>query len=598
MKKKIIYGILALALISGGFWGYSRYQAGQVIEYSTEKVAKGTVLQDVFSTGSVIPAKDIDLAFSAQGKIEIIGVKVGDEVVEGQLLAALDDNDYQMQILEAQAALDIAQAKLAQVEVGTRVEDVSVSETALANAKTDLDQITITSAEDVLAADKSLASAQIAYDNAVKNLADVSQNAANDLQNDYDDSLDDLDGIYTNLFDGMDEIKDILEDDTFTGYCIYDSQLEVQILNAKDFADDALVVLKNELAFVKASSTDANIDSALIKFKTNIEVIKSALDLMYDGLAKSETSSSFTQTSLNTYKTNIGADVANANTAVSAINTDVQTIKNTKLSNTIAINTAQRSVDTAGASLTSAEQSLSSAQASANSKITSAENAILIAEKQLDLKKAEAQSYELDLAKAQVRQAEASLSKAYNSQGNTRLISPIAGRVAAVNKEVGENAGMGEAIVTLITDSEFQIESDVSESDIAKISLSDEVATTFDAFGPDKFWTGVVVKIDPAERVIQGVVYYRVTVAIENLNGVMSGMTANLTIMTDKKDNVLYIPTRAIKRNKENEYVNVLRDDNTLEERKVVSGLRGSEGDTEILEGLSEGEVVVISNGK
>lgn len=598
MKKKIIYGILMLSLVAGGFWGYSRYKSGQELVYSTEKVAKGTVLQDVFSTGSVIPAKDIDLAFSAQGKLDNIYVKVGDEVSAGQLLAILDDSDYQMQILEALAALDIAKAQLAKVEVGTKVEDVSVSETTLANAKTDLDQIKITSSADVSAAGKSLASAQVSYVNAVKNLADVTEDTVNDLQNNYDDALDDLDGIYTDLFNGVDEMQDILEEDTFTGFCIYDSQLKMQILDAKDLADDSLLVLKNELVFVKASSTNANIDSVLNTFKANIAVIKNALDLMFDGLAESETSSTFIQTSLNTYKTNIGADVANANTAVSAINTNIQTIKNTKLNNTIAINTAQRSKDTAKASLTSAEQALSTAQASANSKITSAENAILLAGKQLELKKAEAQSYELDLAEAQVRQAEASLSKVYNAQENTRLISPITGRVAAVEKEIGENASMGETIITLITDSEFQIESDVSESDIAKIFPSDEVETTFDAFGPDKFWTGAVVKIDPAERVIQGVVYYRVTVEIENLNGVMSGMTANLTIMTEKKDNVLYIPTRAIKRDKEGEYVKILRDDNTLEERKIISGLRGSEGDTEILEGLAEGEVVVISNGK
>lgn len=598
MKKKIIIPVIAVVMVVMAFLGYTQIKKGKETSYVTAEAKRGTVIQDVFATGSIIPAKELDLSFDVQGKVEGVYVKVGDAVTNGQLLAVLDDDDGQMQVLESQAALDIAKAQLAQVEVGTQSEDIAVSETTLTNAEKDLEQIKITSAEDVASAFQSVTSAQVTYDNAVKNLADVGKEAVSDLQDDYDDALNDLDEIYLDLFDGMDEIKDILEDDTFTGFCIYDSQLKVEIDESKDFADNALLVLKNELAFVKASSTNENINSSLDIFKDNIVIVKNALDLMFDGLAESDTSATFTQTSLNTYKTNINADVSNANSAVSTINTNIQTVKNTKLNNEITINTAQRSVDTAQASLTSADQALVTAEATAGSQVIDAENAVELAEKQLLLKQAEAQSYEVELAQAQVRQAEAILAKSYNALEKTKLYSPIAGRITEVNKEVGENIINGEVAVNLISESEFQVESDVSESDITKITLDDEVMTTFDAFGPDEFWTGKVIKIDPAERVIQGVVYYRVTVELVELNGVMSGMTANLTIMTDKKDNVVYVPTRAVKRDERGEYVNVLKEDGTIEERSVELGLRGSEGDTEILEGLSEGEIVVISNGK
>jgi macrolide-specific efflux system membrane fusion protein len=80
---------------------------------------------------------------------------------------------------------------------------------------------------------------------------------------------------------------------------------------------------------------------------------------------------------------------------------------------------------------------------------------------------------------------------------------------------------------------------------------------------------------------------------------IKSGMTANLTILTNNKDNVLVVPSRAVSARGDTRYVQVLQDDKSVE-KEVQVGLKGDDGLWEISSGLNAGEKVIIStkNGK
>ena len=69
-------------------------------------------------------------------------------------------------------------------------------------------------------------------------------------------------------------------------------------------------------------------------------------------------------------------------------------------------------------------------------------------------------------------------------------------------------------------------------------------------------------------------------------------MTANVDIKTAEKQNVLYIPYRAVKEKDGGRIVEVL-ENGQLKEVSVVVGLRGDEGVVEIISGLSEGQNVI-----
>jgi multidrug efflux pump subunit AcrA (membrane-fusion protein) len=71
-------------------------------------------------------------------------------------------------------------------------------------------------------------------------------------------------------------------------------------------------------------------------------------------------------------------------------------------------------------------------------------------------------------------------------------------------------------------------------------------------------------------------------------------MTADAEITTDVHHNVLTVPTRSVITEEGRSFVRILGLEGTLEERDVVTGLRGSEGTIEVREGLAEGEQVVV----
>jgi HlyD family secretion protein len=120
--------------------------------------------------------------------------------------------------------------------------------------------------------------------------------------------------------------------------------------------------------------------------------------------------------------------------------------------------------------------------------------------------------------------------------------------------------------------------------------------TTLDAYGNSVVFNNSIVKIDPAATVIDGVPTYKVTLKFDVKDDrVRSGMTANLDILTNKKDNVLFLPSRVIVTKDDGKYVSMLdaNDKSELIEKKVITGLRGSDGNVEVISGLNEGDKVV-----
>jgi multidrug efflux pump subunit AcrA (membrane-fusion protein) len=107
----LVNGMLGVLLVGGAAYGYVSLAAdGNVGTTATQTgvVARGTVLSSVSAPGSVASAKSQDLSFNASGTVRKIGVQTGDKVVEGQVLARLDDTAARENVTVAKAALDAA----------------------------------------------------------------------------------------------------------------------------------------------------------------------------------------------------------------------------------------------------------------------------------------------------------------------------------------------------------------------------------------------------------------------------------------------------------------------------------------------------------
>lgn len=228
------------------------------------------------------------------------------------------------------------------------------------------------------------------------------------------------------------------------------------------------------------------------------------------------------------------------------------------------------------------------------STMTTTRSTLLVAQNELSLAESGSTPEVVKAQQGKVAQAEANVLSNQSILSKSIITSPIAGVVSKADVEVGEILTAGEIIFSVITDDAYEIEIQVPEADIAKIQVDNTAKITLDAYGSDAVFAGKVIKIDPAETIVEGVPTYTVTLQFnEKDTRIRSGMTANIDIVTAEKKEVLSVPTRAIIDRGREKIVRVAQDGSYIEV-KVKTGLKGSNGMTEILEdGLLEGQLVV-----
>jgi HlyD family secretion protein len=209
-------------------------------------------------------------------------------------------------------------------------------------------------------------------------------------------------------------------------------------------------------------------------------------------------------------------------------------------------------------------------------------------------------NYQRDAQRALIKKAEDAVAVINTQIGQTTIYSPMAGMIVGKNVEVGENVAANQTVVTVSTTGGIEIELDVSESDIVDVKVGQKAKLTFDALSSDEVLEGEVVEIDPAATVIQDVVYYKVKVKLSSPDDRLKiGMSVDADINVAQKDNVVMIPARAVKTEGNQDYVEILKEDNTTERVNVKTGFKGDEGMVEITSGLQGGEnVVVLSSEK
>ncbi|HSW64582.1 MAG TPA: efflux RND transporter periplasmic adaptor subunit [Dissulfurispiraceae bacterium] len=152
---------------------------------------------------------------------------------------------------------------------------------------------------------------------------------------------------------------------------------------------------------------------------------------------------------------------------------------------------------------------------------------------------------------AQVAAANASLRSAQTNLQYTRILSPVDGVVISRSVDVGQTVAASFQTPTLFTIAQdltkMQVETSVSEADIGKIQVGQNVEFTVDAY-PDLTFNGSVFQVRNAPVTVQNVVTYTVVVKVENPDlKLKPGMTANAAITTNIKKDVLRIPNAALR---------------------------------------------------
>ena len=102
--------------------------------------------------------------------------------------------------------------------------------------------------------------------------------------------------------------------------------------------------------------------------------------------------------------------------------------------------------------------------------------------------------------------------------------------------------------------------------------------------------------MDPAATIVQGVATYRVIISFKKEDArIKSGLTANIDIITARREGALAIPERSIINKDGKKFARLLRGEAAVE-AEIKIGLADGKGSVEVLEGLREGDRVITNN--
>jgi HlyD family secretion protein len=501
-------------------------------------VERGSIAATVNATGNVEANQQISLNFDSPGRVADVLVAEGESVTTGQVLARLDTKDLEFAVAQAEANVDAQAARLEQLRTPGSEEDIAAAEAQLASAQSNLERLQ--AGTDVTAARAALESAQAT-----------------------------LNQLYATRQSEIDAAR---------------AQLEA--------AQAALATLQAGPDAAQLTSATAELERARI----NLQTAQAAYDLVRD-----RPDISALPQSAELQNATIAYEVAQANYDNVIAGPSEEQLAQARSS----VASAQANLDRvlSDASIVNAEAQVTQAQANldrllsgdGNIDISAAEAQVAQAEATLRQLREGASEQEIEASEATLRQAELQLEQAENNLANAELTAPFDGVIGRLGAKAGEIIATGSPMVTLVDLSAFRIEVEVDEVDIGQVEVGDQVTVFVDSL-PDTEIPGEIEFIAPVPTSVEGVVSYPVRIILDATNAptLRAGMTANVDITTEVRDDILIIPNRMVIIDRTNGQLFAERQTLTgIEQVQITVGLRNEEF-SEVTSGLNEGDTIVI----
>lgn len=232
------------------------------------------------------------------------------------------------------------------------------------------------------------------------------------------------------------------------------------------------------------------------------------------------------------------------------------------------------------------EPAEASAIVAAESQIVQAESAL---QQLLDLPSAE----DIAISEAQVAQNEVAVEIARKRVEDAVLTAPFGGTLASWELHRNDWVTPGNPVGVLVDNSRYHIDVSIDETEISSVFEGQTVRIELDAF-PDETLIGRVSEIDLVGNNTQGIVNYVARVALARTDlPIRPLMTAAVDIVIDQREDVLLVPNRAVKRDKDGKYVEYL--DGVLPKKRYIEAGVRDDAYTEVLSGLEEGQEVITT---
>ena len=573
-RALVILFVLALAVgsLSCASKAEESSPTGQIVE-----VKRGTLVKTVSATGNLTMPHQSTLIFGVAGVVSEVLVDEGDLVTKGQVLAKLETDDLERAVTRAKASLRTAQINLEKLKELYTSADKAQAEAAVKSAEASL-----------AAAQDALEKAREPYSEVDKAQAEAAVKSAE-----------------ASLAAAQDALKNVLspysEDDLATA--------EAKVRNCQVALENAqrnLTVAQKsaELAVQKAQD---ELESAQKVYEDYVKAhignlthpdIAEQKDKLWEAVLRAQDNLEIAQLQRETSLATAQNNVLQAEEALKKARQDLEDMKSGP--DPLKVQQAQAQVASAQAALEKAREQLEEIEEGpdpvkvqqAQAQVASAQAALAKAKEQLEEIKAGPNPLDLELKQLQVELAQLSLQEAQEKLEKATLLAPFDGVVALVKVEAEDMVSAGTPVIQLVDTSQVEVEATVDEIDVAQLKPGQPAIITLDAL-PGAKLRGRVTFVSPVATMQAGVVTYPVKLEIEGgVEGLRQGMTAVADIVVERRENVLWVPSRAIQTIRGQSVVQVLVD-GKIEERTVQVGL-SDEWRMEIVEGLREGERVLV----
>ncbi|WP_419882495.1 efflux RND transporter periplasmic adaptor subunit [Peribacillus sp. B-H-3] len=182
------------------------------------------------------------------------------------------------------------------------------------------------------------------------------------------------------------------------------------------------------------------------------------------------------------------------------------------------------------------------------------------------------------------------------TDGSDPITAPFDGTITAMAAKSGERPANSAVLGHITNYNNLQTVVSIDELDIPAIKKGQKAEITASAF-ENKTFQGVVTDVAKEGTVEGGVSSFNVTVHITRPEGLKIGMSTEADILTNSKNNALYIPIEAVRTNNEEKYVLIgspSKENGSLAVRQDVKIGIHNDQYVEITSGLEEGQTVEL----
>lgn len=535
--KKTSFVVL-LILVALAYFLFRHFHTNSTtVSYVNSTVTKGTLVSTISGTGQVSASNQVDLKPSVSGEVLKVAMVNGQEVQAGVILAQLDATEAYKSVRDAES--NLASAKLSLEKLQQPADELSI-----------------------LQAENSLSQAQ-----------ESKQNTIDDLEKAYNDGFSSISNAFLDLptiISGLDSIlytfNSFNNNQNNINYYAdavkpYDESVELYHKSAEEdyqLARSAFDQSFTDYKTLTRSSDKGDIEAMLSETyqtaKNMSEAVKSANNLIQFYKDKLTEHGLRSQSLADTHLTSLNSYTSKINTQISSLFSSQNTIESDKE----AITNADRSIAEKTASLTNL--------------------------------KAGADALDVQSQELSIQQKVNTLQDAREKLADYTIRAPFAGIIANLAVAKGETVGSSTVLASLLTKQKIA-EVSLNEVDVAQVKVGQKATLGFDAVEGLSV-TGEVIDLDIIGTVSQGVVSYNVKIGFDvDDERVKPGMSTSVNIITDSKQDVLLVPTTAIKTSGSSSYVEVLV--NGQPQRKTVTTGLSNDENIEITSGLTEGEQII-----